>query len=159
MIARTAIALAAMLIGAGLMQPAMAQQTSSMQIESPWARPTIGKSKLTAAYMRIVNNGSEPDHLVAASSPAAGKVELHDNIRDGDVMKMREVKTIEIKPGDKVELKPAGLHMMVLDLKQPLKPGQSLPMTLQFEKAGKIQIDVPVRQTGGANHGHSAMQH
>lgn len=159
MIARTAIALAAMLIGAGLMQPAMAQQTSSMQIESPWARPTIGKSKLTAAYMRIVNNGSEPDHLVAASSPAAGKVELHDNIRDGDVMKMREVKTIEIKPGDKVELKPAGLHMMVLDLKQPLKPGQSLPMTLQFEKAGKIQVDVPVRQADGANHGHSAMQH
>lgn len=159
MIGRIATAVMAILIASGFAQGAAAQQSAPVQVESPWMRPTIGRSTSSAAYMTLENRGSQPDQLVAASSPAAGKVELHENIRDGDVMKMREVKTIEIKPGDKIELKPGGLHMMLFDVKAPLKPGQSVPMTLRFERAGEVQVEVPVRQAKGAQHEHGAMQH
>lgn len=130
--------------------PAKAQ---SVAVEEPWARATIGQSKNSAVYMRLVNRGGEMDRLVAASSPAAAATELHATIRDGEVMKMRAVQAIDLKPGEAVVFEPGGLHVMFLGVKQPLHTGDHVPLVLQFEKAGKIEVQAVVR-TAGNQSGH-----
>jgi periplasmic copper chaperone A len=129
---------------------AMAQER--IEVAEPWARATIGQSRNSAAYMKLTNHGAEPDRLVAASTPIAGKVELHTTVRDGDVLRMREVKAINLKPGEAVNFAPGGMHMMLLDV-EPLKAGNSFTLTLQFEKAGKQDVTVAVRP-GPAQGGH-----
>ena len=86
--------------------------------------------------MTIENKGREADRLLSAASSAAGIVEIHEMKMDGGMMQMREVKDVELKPGATVELKPGGYHVMLMDLKQPLKQGDTVPVMLRFEKAG-----------------------
>ena len=121
-------------------------QTGSIEIKEAWARATPGGAQNGAAYVTLVSPTG--DRLTGVSSPVAEKAELHQMTNDGGIMKMREVTAIELPPGTPVSLKPGGLHVMLIGLKHPLQPGQSVPMTLQFEKSGTREIDVAVGKVG-----------
>jgi copper(I)-binding protein len=126
-------------------------------VAAPWSRATPGGAKVAGGYMRITNTGTEPDRLVGGTFAAAGRFEVHQmSVTDG-VMRMRPVEHgLEIEPGGTVELKPGGYHAMLLDLKRPLKEGDAVPGTLQFEKAGTVAITYAVGSIGaqGANQAH-----
>jgi periplasmic copper chaperone A len=98
-----------------------------------------------AVYVTITNKGKEADALVSASSDAARTVELHKVIHEGGVMKMRPVQKIALPAGGKIEMKPGGYHFMLMGLKQDLKPGEKVPLTLKFERGGEIRADATVR--------------
>jgi copper(I)-binding protein len=105
--------------------------------------------------MTIKNAGKTPDKLVAASSPAAEKVETHVTVKEGDIFRMREVKGYDIPEGGTFELKPGGAHLMLVNVKAPLKEGDKVPLTLRFERAGQIKTDLQVgRLTDSGKHGH-----
>jgi periplasmic copper chaperone A len=131
--------------------PGVAQnyKVGSIAIEQPWARATPKGATIGAGYMKITNTGSEPDRLVGGSVSFAGRFEVHSMTMEQGVMKMREVKDgLEIKPGETVELKPGGYHVMFVDLKQPLKQGEDVSVTLKFAKAGTIEVKYPVEGMG-----------
>ena len=123
-----------------------------VKVEGPWARATPPGTKIGAAYMKITSGGTA-DRLVGASSPAAAKVELHVTEKKGDVMRMREVKAYDIPAKGGFELAPGGAHLMLVDLKAPLKEGAKVPMTLRFEKAGEVKVELQVRALGASGHG------
>ncbi len=117
-------------------------------IEDPWSRSTPNVEGGTGiAYMTLSNQGDTPDRLVAAKTPMAAAVELHiDEVDANGVMHMRMVDggVIDILPGETVRLAPAGLHIMLIELVEPLKEGTSYPLTLKFEGVGEVTLDVPV---------------
>jgi periplasmic copper chaperone A len=126
-----------------------------VKIEDPWARATAPGANVGAGYMKITSGGA--DRLVGATTTAAARVELHITVKEGDVMRMREVKAYDIPAKGGFELKPGGAHLMLVDLKAPLKEGTKVPMTLRFEKAGEVKVELQVRAlgaTGGHHHGH-----
>ena len=96
----------------------------------------------------IVDAVGTGDRLIGVSSPVAGRAELHLNLREGDVVQMRSVSAVEILPRDRIEFQPNGLHVMLIDLHQPLKQGDHFPITLTFERAGAIESDVVVAAIG-----------
>jgi copper(I)-binding protein len=128
-------------------------------IVMPWARATPGGAKVGAAFLEIQAKPGFDDKLTSASSPAADVVELHDHVSDGGVMRMRKVEAIPLPGGKSVTLKPGGLHIMLIDLKAPLKEGDTIDLTLKFEKAGSLPVKVPVQKVGamggptGSDHG------
>ncbi|MBI3505441.1 MAG: copper chaperone PCu(A)C [Proteobacteria bacterium] len=124
--------------------PALAQQTP-IKVETAWARASAGEARTGSAYLTLHNMGNEPDRLLSVSTPVAGKAELHNHIMVGNVAQMRPVDAIEVSPGSPTVLQPGGLHVMLLDLKAPLKAGQSFPVTLTFARAGKIEATVAVQ--------------
>jgi uncharacterized protein YcnI len=126
-------------------------KAGSLTLEQPWSRATPGGAKVGGGYLRITNTGTAPDRLTGGSFPLASRVEVHEMRLDGDVMRMKPVEGgLEIKPGATVELKPGGLHLMFVDLKEPLKEGQAVKGTLTFEKAGPVEVEYTVRGMGGA---------
>jgi len=116
-----------------------------IDIGHPYARPTREGQMVGAGYLKLANKGPV-DRLVAATSPAAGSVEIHSMSMEGDVMKMRQVDAIELATGQTVELKPGGYHLMLMGLKAPLKAGEKFPLTLKFEKAGEVVVTVNVEE-------------
>jgi copper(I)-binding protein len=142
-----ALAGALMLIAA----PGVAQtyKVGSVEIVQPWARATPKGATIGAGYMKIINTGTEADRLVGGSVSFARRFEVHSMTMEQGVMKMREVKDgLEIKPGETVELKPGGYHVMFVDLKEPLKQGEDVSVTLKFAKAGTIEVKYPVAAIG-----------
>ncbi|HEX8662497.1 MAG TPA: DUF1775 domain-containing protein [Beijerinckiaceae bacterium] len=133
-------------------------KVGALVIEAPWSRATPGGAKVAAGYMRITNTGAEPDRLVGGTLAQAGRFEVHEVSMAGDVARMRPLeKGLEIAPGAAVELKPGGLHIMFMDLKEPLAEGRTLKGTLVFEKAGAVEVDYAVRSIaarGGDEHRH-----
>jgi len=129
---------------------------SAAEIVAPWVRPTAPGAKVGGAFMTLMG-GKEADRLVSASSPVAGVVELHTHIMEGGIAKMRAIPVIELPVGGKVELKPGGFHIMLINLKAQLKDGETVPIKLRFEKAGEIEVKVPVtaQAPGGGSGGHS----
>lgn len=127
-------------------------RVGSIKIEHPYARATVAGQKAAGGFMKIENKGPA-DQLIAVSSPVAGEMQLHTMTMDGNVMKMREVKAIDVPANSSVELKPGGLHLMFMDIKTPLKAGESVPVKLRFQKAGELEIKVPVREAGSGS-GH-----
>ena len=118
-------------------------------IEAPWARVTPGGAKVGGAYLKITNTGTEADRLVGGTLPVAAAVEVHEMSMTDGVMKMRKLdKGLEIKPGQTVELKPGGYHIMFTGLSEGLKQGQPVKGTLQFEKAGSVEIEYRVAPIG-----------
>jgi copper(I)-binding protein len=114
-----------------------------LRIEHPYARATVSGQSSGAAYLTIENKGNNPDRLIAIASPISKAVEIHTMSMDGNVMRMREVSGIELKPSAKVSMKPGdGYHIMLVGLKQPLKIGDKFPLTLTFEKSGKAEVTV-----------------
>lgn len=124
-------------------------KAGDLVITQAWTRATPGGAKTGGGFLSIENKGSSPDKLVGVSADAAGKVEVHEMAMDGGVMKMRPVDGgLTIDPGKTVKLAPGGLHLMMMDLKSPLKQGDKLPVTLQFEKVGKVQVTLDVQGVG-----------
>ena len=135
--------------------PAMAQPSDRPAVEviEPWARASAGMAKTGAVYMTLTaKTGS--DRLVAASTPVAGRAELHTTIKDGDIARMRRLDAIDVKPGTPVLLGPGGHHVMLMDLKARLKEGETFSLTLTFEKAGPVTVQATVRGPGAMGHGH-----
>ena len=130
---------------------AMAQNYSigSIEVGKPWSRATPKGAKVAGAYMTITNKGTAPDRLVGGSTSAASGFEVHSMVMEQGVAKMRPVEGgLEIKPGETVELKPGSFHVMLMGLKQPLQKGEKVKGTLEFEKAGKVDIEYPVEALG-----------
>jgi copper(I)-binding protein len=129
----------------------------ALKIEQPWTRATPGGAKVGGGYMTITNTGTTPDRLVGGTLPQAGRFEVHEMKMDGGNMQMREVKGgLEIGPGQKVELKPGGFHIMFQDLRAPFKQGETLKGQLRFEKAGTVDVEYKVQSIGAGapKHGH-----
>lgn len=115
-----------------------------LTIEHPWARASLGLAKAGAAYLTVVNAGAETDRLIAAATPAAEHAQLHTHLMEDGVMKMRHIEAIEVAPGEPAVLEPGGLHVMMIGLTAPLVAGESFPLTLTFERAGSLEIEVKV---------------
>ena len=103
----------------------------------------------SAVYLMVRNPGSGPDRLLGGETPVAAAVEVHESFLEGDVMRMREVATVEIPPGGDLEFKPGGLHLMLLDLRQALNVGDTISLTLTFQESGSMLLRVPVQTMGG----------
>ena len=129
-------------------------QVKALTVSNPFARATPPGAKVAGAFMTIKNTGPEADRLISASSPAAGLVEIHEMAMEGGMMKMRAIKGIDLKPGATVELQPGGYHVMLEDLKQPLKQGEQIPVKLTFERSGVVEVMVHVEAMGAAAHTH-----
>ncbi len=143
-----------------LVAPAGAQETKAgnLVITQAWSRATPGGAKIAGGYVTIENKGAAPDRLIGGSADVAGKFEVHEMAMKDGVMTMRALdKGLAIEPGKTVKLAPGGYHLMLMDLKGPLKQGDRLPVTLEFEKAGKVKLAFDVQGVGakGPGDGHS----
>jgi copper(I)-binding protein len=131
-----------------------------LRVGNPWTRATPKGASVAGGYMSITNGGTAPDRLIAGSSEIAARFEVHSMVMEQGVAKMRPVQGgLEIKPGETVELRPGSLHIMLMGLKRPLEKGQKVKGTLEFEKAGKLDIEYAVEALGAAtpgsrDHGH-----
>jgi len=125
---------------------------NTITVEQAWARATPGGARTGAAYMTLMNSGASADRLLSATTPVADQIQFHKETEDNGVSRMREVHSVEISPGGKIIFKPGDMHMMIVGIKQPLQEGQTFPLTLQFEKAGKIDVTVPVGKVGAMQH-------
>jgi copper(I)-binding protein len=136
------------------LSPAAAQEyrVGSIKIEAPWLRATPAGAEVAGGYMKIENTGTDADRLIGGSATVAGKLEVHEMSMVGSVMKMRQLdKGLELKPGQRVELKPGSYHLMLMGLKQQLKGGDKVKGTLMFEKAGTVEVEYTVRGPGGGS--------
>jgi len=129
---------------------AWAQKIDNLEIDAPWARATPPGASVAGGYASIRNQGSAPDKLVAASSPAADHVELHIMSMDGGVMRMQQVKSFDVPAHGELALKPGGNHLMFIGVKAPFKAGDKVPVTLRFEKAGEVEVQLSVGAMGGS---------
>lgn len=124
-------------------------KAGDLVISQAWSRATPKGAKVGGGYLTIENKGSSPDRLVGASADVAGKVEVHEMSMEHGVMKMRPLENgLTIAPGKTVKLGPGGYHLMMMDLKAPLKLGEKVPVTLDFEKAGKATVSLDVEGIG-----------
>ena len=132
-------------------------------VESPWARATAQGVRVGGAFLTVRNAGDRSDRLIAVESDVAAGVQLHMTRMEEGIIRMRRVVDgIEVPAGGLAELKPGGFHVMLMGLKAPLEEGGSFPVTLTFERAGSVTIDVPVRAAGameekmthGTSHGN-----
>jgi periplasmic copper chaperone A len=145
------IALAALWLAAAGFGSLQAQETKvgDLVIDHPWSRATPKGAKVGAGYLVIKNAGSSPDRLVGGSTAAAGKVEIHEMAMKDNVATMRPIAGgLPIEPGKSVTFAPGGYHLMFVDLKSPLKQGDKLKATLEFEKAGKVDVTFEVQAVG-----------
>lgn len=126
-----------------------AAQTTTIQIDHCWARASV--TKTGAVYMTIKNTGGSDDRLVAVATPVADRAQLHIEIDDNGIMRMRPLSAIDVKANSTVTLAPGGMHVMLIGLKQRLKEGQSFPMTLTFEKAGTLHVTAATQKAGAMN--------
>jgi copper(I)-binding protein len=128
--------------------PALAQVT----VGEPWVRATVAQQKATGAFMTLTS--TQGVSLVGASSPAAGVVEVHEMKMVDDFMRMRQIAVLELPAGKPVALSPGGYHLMLLELKQPLKDGDKVPLTLEIEDAQKVRskivVEAPVKPLNAA---------
>lgn len=130
-----------------------------IHIAQPWARATPKGASSGAAYMTITNNGKTPDRVTCVSSDVSAECQIHTMTMDNGVMKMRPVEGgLEIKPGETVTLKPSGLHVMLVGLKQALQQGKTAKATLKFEHAGTIDVEYPIAAIGAAAPGAPAAE-
>jgi copper(I)-binding protein len=148
MIARRSFLAAAFVLTA-LPAGAHDYKLGSLEIVMPWTRATAPTAKAGGGFMTITNKGSTADRLIAARSAASAKVEIHEMKMDGSVMRMRELeKGLEIPPGATVALKPGGFHLMFMELRAPFAVNGKVPVTLVFEKAGSIDVEMKVEAMG-----------
>lgn len=127
-----------------------ASTAGSLTLEAPWTR-AAGAGGQGAGFVTIRNSGPA-DRLLSASTPAAGRTELHTMLRDGDIMRMRQVDAIAVPAQGAVALAPGGLHIMLIGLVRPLAVGESIPLTLVFERAGPVTLNLDVRAAGARAH-------
>lgn len=148
----------ALLLGAGA---AIADDVTHgvLTIITPWAKATPAGARVAGGYVTIRNNGSTPDRLMGGTFAAAKRVEVHEMSVVNDVMRMRELPDgLIIKPGSEVALKPGAFHLMFMELKRQLKPGEIVKGTLVFAKAGRVNVTFEVRTLAGKSV-HDGMMH
>jgi copper(I)-binding protein len=151
--------------------PAAADEVRAgdLVITQAWSRATPGGAKIAGGYLTIENKGAAPDRLMGGTGDVAAKIEVHEMGTKDGVMTMRPLdKGLVIEPGKTVKLAPGGYHLMLMDLKAPLKQGDKVPLALEFEKAGKVNLSLDVQAVGaqapGGNmemkktHDHSGMK-
>ncbi len=131
----------------------------SLQIGHPYAPSTPSMARTAAAYLSITNKGNSADRLLSASSPRAEKVELHTHIMDNNIARMREVPAVDIAPGATVAFQQGGLHIMLIGLTAPLTVGEKVALTLRFERAGPVDVELAIERTArrpaaSGHHGH-----
>jgi len=142
--------------------PALAQQVKigDLVLDHAWARATPGGAKVGGGYLAIENKGATADKLIGGSSPAAGKIEIHEMAMNQGVMTMRLVKDgLSIPAGQSVTLAPGGYHIMMMELKTPLKKGAKIPITLRFEKAGDVKVTFDIQDIGASGPASGHMDH
>ena len=142
-----------LVLAAGLAAGGAAMAQSGIELRDAWARATPPGAEIGAAYLEIRNSGDKADRLLSASTAVAKRVEVHVTQRDGDVMRMREVKSLELPARQSVTLEPGGTHLMLLNLSRQLKQGERFRLRLRFERAGEVETEVDVRALG-ARHRH-----
>jgi copper(I)-binding protein len=131
---------------------AQAVKVDAVSVSDAYTRATAPGQQVAGGFLKIQNKGNAPDQLIAASSSAAGEVQLHEMAMEGNVMKMRQVKDIAIPANGAVELKPGGYHLMFLNLKGPFVAGETIPVKLKFAKAGDVEVKFPVNTAGAMGH-------
>lgn len=130
-------------------------RAGDLEIVHPWSRATPEGARVAGGYAKIVNHGSEPDRLIAATGEIAGRTEIHEmTVNAEGVMTMRPVDALEIPPGGELALEPGGYHVMFLDLTATRAVGETFAGSLTFEKAGTVEVEFSVEAMGGgAMHG------
>lgn len=124
-----------------------------LEIRDAWAAPTPNGVTVSAGYLTIVNEQADADRLLGVESARAGRVELHEMVMDGAVMQMRPIESLEIGAGETASLAPGGAHLMFFDVVQPFAEGETISVRLRFERAGEVEVELPVRRTAhGASH-------
>lgn len=144
------------MLGFGLAGTAWAEEIKAgdLVITQAWARATPGGAKVGGAYLTIENKGATADRLIGGTADIAGKVEVHEMATKNGVMTMRSLDNgLAIDPGKTVKLAPGGYHLMMFDLKGSLKQGDKVPVTLDFEKAGKVKLSFDVQGVGAQGPG------
>ena len=129
-----------------LATPAIAETEPTIHIVDVKARPTAPGAQTAAVYLVLMNHGAVDDALTGLSTPIADKAELHRSVDKGGISSMDAVPDLTVKANDGVTFAPGGLHVMLMGLKQQLKPGDSFPLTLDFAKAGAVTVTVAVQQ-------------
>jgi hypothetical protein len=137
-------AVAGITLGVAAFYPALALRGDGATVERAWSRPTPGGASVGAVYLEIFGDEKNTDRLIGVSSPVAGRAEFHTHKEIDGVMKMRKLDSIEIAPGTSHLLQPGGDHIMLFDLKEPLKQGTDVELTLTFEKAGDVKVTAKV---------------
>jgi hypothetical protein len=146
----------ATLLAGLLAAPARAQEVKAgdLVITQPWSRATPGGAKIASGYLTIANKGSAADRLIGGTGDVTDRIEVHEMTTSNGVMTMRALdKGLVIEPGKTVKLAPGGYHLMMFDLKSPLKQGEKVPVTLEFEKAGKVKLTFDVLGVGSQGPG------
>jgi copper(I)-binding protein len=149
------------LLGLALILPATLAQAheyevGQLHVDHPWSREMPPVAPTAAAYFVVHNKGNEADRLLGASTPAAGKAELHEHVHADGVMKMQQVQDVAIPAGGEVKFEPMGYHVMLFNLKQQARDGEHFPLTLTFEKAGSVEVEVAVQREAPTGHDHAA---
>ncbi|TAN71984.1 MAG: copper chaperone PCu(A)C [Magnetospirillum sp.] len=135
------------LVAAALLLLGTQAHAADIEVVAPFMRAAPVTGGNGAAFLAITNHGGE-DRLIGAQSGISKTVELHVHVKDGDIYRMRKVDAIAVPMHGKVELKPGGDHVMFIGLLAPVKEGTKVPLTLVFEKAGKVTVEVPVQAAG-----------
>lgn len=151
---KSAVVLLTVLAVLGVIAPATAgeQRLDALVISDSWARATPGRVRNGVAFVTVQNRGRHADRLIAVSSPAAARAAFHTHVIKAGVMKMRSVAAVEVAADAITAMKPGGLHIMLMGLAAPLVESESFPLTLTFERAGTLTLEVTV-MTIGARHG------
>ena len=153
--------LIAALLSPSLFASAHDYSAGELQIEHPWSREMPAVAPTAAAYFVVHNKGAEDDRLLGVSTPHAGKAELHEHIHADGLMKMQQVQNVAIPAGGEVQFAPMGYHVMLFNLQQQAKDGERFPLTLTFEKAGTVEVEIAVHKDApeGSAHGEGQHQH
>ena len=131
-------------------------KAGDLTLSGAFTRATLPGAKVGGGYIKIDNQSKEADHLLGGSSSIAARVEVHEMKMDGNVMQMRKLKDgLEIPAGGSAELSPGGTHLMLMDLTAPLKEGDMVPVTLNFAKAGKVEVQFMVGPAGATSMEHN----
>ncbi|MFI8383944.1 copper chaperone PCu(A)C [Pseudomonas sp. NPDC079086] len=147
--------LIAALLSPSLFANAHEYTVGELHIAHPWSREMPPVAPTAAAYFVVHNKGAEADRLLSVSTPHAGKAELHEHMHADGVMKMQQVENVTIPAGGEVKFEPMGYHVMMFNLKQQAKDGERFPLTLTFENAGKVDVEVAVQKDAPADeHAH-----
>ncbi|MCU1751497.1 copper chaperone PCu(A)C [Pseudomonas sp. 6D_7.1_Bac1] len=135
-------------------------KAGELEVAHPWSQELPPNAPTVAAYFVIHNNGKTADRLLSVASPISGKAELHEHVKQNDLMKMQQVPSVEIPAGGDITFAPMAYHVMLLELKDRslLRDGKRFPLTLHFEKSGDVTVEVAVQKqppAGTEEHEHT----
>jgi copper(I)-binding protein len=135
----------------GLTASGQAKDRGGITVAGPWARASAGRARNGAAYFTVLNKGAKTDRLIGVQTPIAKKAQLHEHRASNGVMRMRRVVGgLTVAPGGRLSFAPRGRHVMLMGLGKPLKAGDGFPLTLVFERAGRITVNVAIHPIGGS---------